>query len=107
MKHATIVVAFGGNALWPRESRGEPAEQIANCAPRVRAARRSVRTGARLLLVFGNGPQVGAELLRNTRARRGRAGPPRRVRRRNAGSMGYMLELAVRAELADAGSPSR
>ena len=104
MTAATIVVAFGGNALWPRESRGEPAEQIANarhaCAPLVDR----VRSGARLLLVFGNGPQVGAELLRNHAARADVAPAPLDVCvAATQGSMGYMHELAVRAELAHAG----
>ncbi|HEU4730310.1 MAG TPA: carbamate kinase, partial [Kofleriaceae bacterium] len=100
----TIVVAFGGNALWPRGSRGEPAEQIANarhaCAPLVDR----LRDGARLLIVFGNGPQVGAELLRNHAALAEVAPAPLDVCvAATQGSMGYLLELALRTELARAG----
>jgi len=103
MTAATIVVAFGGNALWPRGSRGEPAEQLAHarhaCAPLV--AR--LREGARVLLVFGNGPQVGAELLRSHAARAEVAPAPLDVCvAATQGSMGYLLELALRAELARA-----
>ncbi len=99
-----LVVAFGGNALWPRGSRGEPAEQIANarraCAPLIDR----VRGGARLLLVYGNGPQVGAELVRHHAARDEIAPAPLDACvAATQGAMGYMLEVALRAELARAG----
>lgn len=98
------VVAFGGNALLPKGSRGTPAEQIAHarhgCAPLVgRLAR-----GERVLLVFGNGPQVGHELLRGHAARA--EIPPAPLDACVAstqGTMGYFLELALRSELRRAG----
>ena len=98
------VVAFGGNALWPRDSGGEPAQQIAHarraCAPLVEL----LRGGVRLLIVYGNGPQVGAELLRQHAARREVAPAPLDVCvAATQGSMGYLLELALRTELAQAG----
>jgi len=104
MTAPAIVVAFGGNALWPRDGTGEPAEQIANarraCAPLVDR----LRGGARLLIVFGNGPQVGAELLRHHAARAEVAPAPLDVCvAATQGSMGYLLELALRAELTRAG----
>ena len=99
-----VVVAFGGNALWPRDSRGETAEQLARarraCAPLVDR----LRAGARLVIVYGNGPQVGAELLRHEAARRDVAPAPLDACvAATQGSMGYMLELALRAEVERAG----
>lgn len=99
-----VVVAFGGNALWPPGSRGDAAEQLASaraaCAPLVGR----LRAGDRLLLVFGNGPQVGAELLRGHAARAEVPAPPLDVCVASTqGSMGYLLELALRADLAAAG----
>jgi carbamate kinase len=98
------VACFGGNALLPRGSRGTVAEQLAAargaCAPL--AAR--LRDGARLLVVFGNGPQVGQELLRSHAARA--EVPPAPLDACVAatqGTMGYVLELALRAEIAAAG----
>lgn len=104
MTSEILVVAFGGNALWPREGSGEPAEQIAHarlaCAPLVERLRR----GVRVLIVYGNGPQVGAELLRQHAARHEVAPSPLDVCvAATQGSMGYLLELALRAELAHAG----
>ena len=101
------VVSFGGNALLPRGSRGTAAEQLAAarraCAPLAGL----LREGARLLVVFGNGPQVGQELLRSHAART--EVPPSSLDACVAstqGTMGYVLELALRAELAAAGLPT-
>jgi carbamate kinase len=98
------VASFGGNALLPRGSRGTAAEQLAAargaCAPL--AGR--LRDAGRLLVVFGNGPQVGQELLRSHAARA--EVPPSPLDACVAstqGTMGYVLELALRAEMAAAG----
>lgn len=94
------VVAFGGNALLPKGAAGTKAEQIANarraCAPLVE---RLVR-GERMLFVFGNGPQVGHELLRSHAARAEVPPAPLDVCvAATQGTMGFFLELALRAEL--------
>lgn len=101
--HELVIVAFGGNALWPPGSAGTPLEQIAHarlaCAPLIDR----LREGARLLIVFGNGPQVGAELLRSHAARAEVVPAPLDVCvAATQGTMGYLLELALRAELAAA-----
>ncbi|MBK8258436.1 MAG: carbamate kinase [Polyangiaceae bacterium] len=98
------VVAFGGNALLPKGAKGTKEEQIENarhaCAPLVE---RLVK-GDRLLLVFGNGPQVGHELLRSHAARADLPSAPLDVCVASTqGTMGFFLELAFRAELVSAG----
>lgn len=95
-----VVVAFGGNALLPKGAAGTKAEQIANarraCAPLVSR----LANGDRLLLVFGNGPQVGHELLRSHAARAEVPPAPLDVCvAATQGTMGFFLELALRAEL--------
>jgi carbamate kinase len=99
-----LVVAFGGNALLPGGAAGTKAEQIANarraCAPLVER----LAAGDRLLLVFGNGPQVGHELLRSHAARAEVPPAPLDVCvAATQGTMGFFLELALRAELTAAG----
>ncbi|MFV8750629.1 carbamate kinase [Nannocystaceae bacterium ST9] len=99
-----LVVAFGGNALWPQGSRGSTREQIAHarraCAPLIER----LRAGSRLLIVFGNGPQVGAELLRGQAAQALVEPAPLDVCvAATQGTIGYLLELALRAELRIAG----
>jgi carbamate kinase len=62
----TTVVALGGNALVREGERGTAAEQRANLRTHV-AALRPLLDGP-LVLTHGNGPQVGADLLRSERA---------------------------------------
>ena len=53
------VVAFGGNALLRPEDRGTQEEQIARAKQAARWLAEIVRHGYKLLVVHGNGPQVG------------------------------------------------
>jgi carbamate kinase len=62
----TTVVALGGNALVGKGERGTTAEQRANLRRHCEALR--PLTGEALVLTHGNGPQVGADLLRAERA---------------------------------------
>jgi carbamate kinase len=98
------LVALGGNALWPEGGGGAPSDQIAGarraCAPLLGR----LRDGGRLLIVFGNGPQVGAELVRGEAAAAELVAPPLDVCVASTqGTMGYFLSLALRAELTAAG----
>ena len=98
------VVALGGNALLPADDLGTPKDQI-------RAARRIakpivslVREGLRVLVVHGNGPQVGRELLRSEEA--ATKVPPRALQHCVAstqGTMGYLLTQALRNVLRTSG----
>jgi carbamate kinase len=99
----TAVVALGGNAL---ARAGEPAT-IAN---QFRHARESMamvvelaRAGWQIVLVHGNGPQVGDELLRNEAARRLVEPLPLGVLvAETAGWIGYMLQQSLQNALATA-----
>jgi carbamate kinase len=62
----TTVVALGGNALVGKGERGTAAEQRMNLRRHCEALRPLV--GEPLVLTHGNGPQVGADLLRAERA---------------------------------------
>jgi len=53
------VVAFGGNALLRPEDRGTQEEQIARAKQAARWLAEIVRHGFKLIVVHGNGPQVG------------------------------------------------
>lgn len=100
----TVVVALGGNALAPQ---GEPAS-ISN---QFRHARASVaplvelaRDGWRLVIVHGNGPQVGDALVRNELAKDVVEPLPLGVLvAASAGWIGYMLQQSLQNELARVG----
>ncbi len=97
------MLALGGNAL---ARAGEPAT-VAN---QFRHARESMapvvelaRAGWRIVLVHGNGPQVGDELLRNEAARRMVEPLPLGVLvAETAGWIGYMLQQSLQNALAAA-----
>jgi carbamate kinase len=100
----TAVLALGGNAL---AHPGEPAT-ITN---QFRRARESVapivelaKHGWRIVVVHGNGPQVGDELLRNEAARKLAEPLPLGVLvAGTAGWIGYMLQQSLQNALAAAG----
>jgi carbamate kinase len=99
----TAVLALGGNAL---ARSGEPAT-VTN---QFRRARESVapivelaRQGWRIVIVHGNGPQVGDELVRNEAARKLAAPLPLGVLvAETAGWIGYMLQQSLQNALAAA-----
>jgi carbamate kinase len=99
----TAVLALGGNAL---ARAGEPAT-VSN---QFRHARESVapivelaRQGWRIVIVHGNGPQVGDELVRNEAARKVEEPLPLGVLvAETAGWIGYMLQQSLQNALATA-----
>jgi carbamate kinase len=99
----TAVLALGGNAL---ARSGEPAT-VSN---QFRHARESVapivelaRQGWQIVIVHGNGPQVGDELLRNEAARKVAEPMPLGVLvAETAGWIGYMLQQSLQNALASA-----
>jgi len=64
MTQPIAVVAFGGNALIRAEDRGLQSEQLENARRAVKPLSDILGMGYRLLIVHGNGPQVGHELIR-------------------------------------------
>ncbi|MBN1567466.1 MAG: carbamate kinase [Acidobacteria bacterium] len=63
-----ILVAVGGNALIRREQEGTAQEQFENAVETAAAVVRLIRAGHRVVLTHGNGPQVGAQLIRSESA---------------------------------------
>ena len=97
------MLALGGNAL---AQAGEP-PTIANQFRRARESVRPIvelaRTGWRIVIVHGNGPQVGDELVRNEAARRLVEPLPLGVLvAGTAGWIGYMLQQSLQNSLAAA-----
>lgn len=64
----TALVAVGGNSLIRAGEKGTIAEQLANTRRTATAIVGLIRLGYRLVITHGNGPQVGAQLLRSERA---------------------------------------
>jgi len=99
------VVAFGGNALLRPEDRGTQEEQIARAKQAARWLAEIVRHGYKLIVVHGNGPQVGNILVQAEEA--STKIPPQSLDvcvAQTEGSMGFLLQQAIRNRLDSIGS---
>ncbi|MFZ0792232.1 MAG: carbamate kinase, partial [Candidatus Korobacteraceae bacterium] len=100
----TALVAVGGNSLIRAGEKGTIAEQVANARRTARAMVGLIRLGYRLVITHGNGPQVGAQLLRSERASDVVYSQTLDVcGAASQGEVGYLLEQSLRNELAEAG----
>jgi carbamate kinase len=100
MKQKIALIAFGGNALLPDNQRGLQEEQMRNAQRAARLMVHVVHKGYELIIVHGNGPQVGNLLLQMEEAIT--KVPPFSLEICDAmteGSMGFMLEKAIVNEL--------
>lgn len=100
VKRRLALIAFGGNALLPETQRGVQDEQKKNAEKAARLIVHIVRKGYELIIVHGNGPQVGNLLIQMEEAVT--KIPPYTLDICNAmteGSMGFMLERAITNEL--------
>jgi carbamate kinase len=100
MKEKIALIAFGGNAILPNGQRGLQKEQMKNSEKAAKMMMEIVAKGYELIVVHGNGPQVGNILIQMEEA--SNKIPPFTLEVCDAmteGSMGYMLEKALINEL--------
>ncbi len=99
----TALVAVGGNSLIRAGEQGSIQEQLANARRTAQAMIGLIRLGYRLVITHGNGPQVGAQLLRSERASDVVYSQTLDVcGAASQGEIGYLLEQSLRNELAAA-----
>ena len=100
MRPKIALVAFGGNAMLPDNQKGLQSEQMHNAQKAAELMVHIVRKGYELIIVHGNGPQVGNLLIQMEEA--AERIPPYSLDVCDAmteGSMGFMLERALVNEL--------
>lgn len=98
------MIALGGNAILQRGERGTFEEQAANVRRTVVRIADLVERGYKVVITHGNGPQVGATLLRHDAAKA--IVPPFPMDACGAetqGFIGYMIQQALRNELKSRG----
>ena len=96
----TALVAVGGNSLIRAGEKGTIGEQLANTRRTAVAIVGLIRMGYRLVVTHGNGPQVGAQLLRSERASDVVYSQTLDVcGAASQGEIGYLLEQSLRNEL--------
>jgi carbamate kinase len=99
-----IVIALGGNALLQRGQKGSFDDQYKNVKGTVAKVADLIQRGYKIVLTHGNGPQVGATLLRHEAAKS--IVPPFPLDACGAetqGFIGYMIQQALRNELKSRG----
>ena len=104
MAEKLIVIALGGNALLQRGQKGSFEEQYQNVKKTAVRVADLIERGYKIVLTHGNGPQVGATLLRHEAAKG--IVPPFPLDACGAetqGFIGYMIQQAVRNELKSRG----
>src|SRR6201997_1064442 len=101
----SILIAVGGNSLIRAGEKGTVAQQLSNARRTAAAIVGLVRAGNAIVITHGNGPQVGAQLLRSERAADQVPGQPLDVcGAASQGEIGYLLAQALRDELSSRGS---
>jgi len=100
----TMLLAVGGNSLIRAGEKGTIGEQRTNARRTAVQIVRLIRNGFRIVLTHGNGPQVGAALLRSERGASQVPGHPLDVCGASTqGEIGYLLEQSLQTELRQAG----
>jgi carbamate kinase len=100
----SILIAVGGNSLIRAGEKGTGAEQLANARKTASAIVGLLERGYRIVITHGNGPQVGAALLRSERAADQVPGQSLDVCGANTqGEIGYLLAQSLHDELAAVG----
>ncbi len=100
----TMLIAVGGNSLIRAGEKGTVAEQLANARRTAAAIIGLIRDGYHLVVTHGNGPQVGAQLLRSERASDQVPGQTLDVcGAASQGEIGYLLSQSLHDEMAAAG----
>jgi carbamate kinase len=101
-----ILLAIGGNSLIRAGEKGTIAEQFANARLTAAAVVGLMRAGYQIVITHGNGPQVGASLLRSERAADQVPGQPLDVCvAATQGEIGYLLQQSLASELKSATMP--
>jgi carbamate kinase len=100
----TMLLAVGGNSLIRSGQKGTIAEQLVNARRTAAEIAKLVCDGYRIVLTHGNGPQVGAALLRSERGASQVPGQPLDVCDASTqGEIGYLLQQSLDTELRLAG----
>jgi carbamate kinase len=104
MSKEIVVVALGGNAITREFEQGLIPEQFENTRRSLEGVVHLIKSGYRVILTHGNGPQVGNALIRVEESRD--LVPPLPLGIIVAdleGGMGYMIEQSLQNKLHDAG----
>ena len=99
-KIKTVIIALGGNALSPKNEAGTIEQQFKHTRESLKAVLHFIKSGYNVCITHGNGPQVGAEMLRNEIAMKQIPPLPLNVLVANTqGAIGYMIQQSLQNSL--------
>ncbi len=99
-----IVLALGGNAILQRRERGTFDQQYRNVQATMAQVADLVADGLQVVITHGNGPQIGATLLRHELSKRTvPALPLHACGAETQGFLGYVIQQTLQSELAQRG----
>jgi len=99
-QNPTVIIALGGNALSPKNESGNINEQFAHTRDSLNAMMFFIENRYNICITHGNGPQVGAELLKNEITKNQIPSLPLGVLVANTqGAIGYMIQQTLQNEL--------
>lgn len=100
MVEKKAVVALGGNALIKKWQKGDIHEQFANARESLSGIVDLIKEGYKIAITHGNGPQAGAELIKNECAKKEIPTLPLGcIDAETEGWMGYMIEQSLQNRL--------
>ena len=98
----TVIIALGGNALSPKNEAGTIQQQFKHTRRSLKSVLHFVKSNYNICISHGNGPQVGAEMLRNEISMDKIPPLPLNVLVANTqGAMGYMIQQSLQNALYD------
>jgi carbamate kinase len=103
-REALTVIALGGNAILKRGEHGTFEEQYNNVRSTMSQIADLVVGGRKIIITHGNGPQIGATLIRHEVARQTvPAFPLHACGAETQGFLGYIMQQSLQSELAKRG----
>ena len=99
-QNPTVIIALGGNAISPKNETGDIQEQFAHTKESLDGIMHFVRERYNICITHGNGPQVGAELLKNEITKDKIPSLPLGILVANTqGAIGYMVQQTLQNAL--------
>jgi carbamate kinase len=99
-QNPTVIIALGGNAISPKNEAGTIDQQFEHTRDSLKGVMSFVRKRYNICITHGNGPQVGAELLKNEIAEKEIPPLPLGVLVANTqGAIGYMIQQSLQNAL--------
>ena len=95
-QNPTVIIALGGNAISPKTEVGTIEQQFAHTRDSLSGLKHFVRQRYNICITHGNGPQIGAELLKNENSEHLTPPLPLGVLVANTqGAIGYMIQQSL------------